>query len=545
MGSGTHVRRYWLIYIVLVVLLLSLFIENFILSEDFRILQFRSIDDLAFQLVLRDIHVAMSQGNFLSLLQRNDYGYGWIFWFPLGIITYPLYLINTYFSVAWPLISFPRQLSLVFGLGSLWFLHKILDRMAIPRWACASSVLIFALFPTFGSFSLRFGTVNAVMFFAVLAVYFAQKDEPSTRTGRLKVIVCVAAAGGIKLTGLLIAPLAFCLILSRLKWAGWTGLIKIGIQSVVTFLIFLIFFLNPALFVAPFDFSIWTKYVSIIKHFVGVTRDTTEVVGFFDLLLTIVFGKGIAIFSYILLFIGIGILYAKDKLIRRDLAAILFSYFFVAIYLAWSVNNAASAVIYMTVVSFLLVVGVGGWAKCRYGKIAVFIIFLILAINVFIGAGVLKQFGYGNQPVNHFSFFTAEGGRAKKLEIVSNIDQCLDIKDKIHWTGHVFVDYTLPNGLNQFTLPKACVSVAWGNLSPNGKYCGTPVDYLVLDPLAIGALPEAEFQNKVGLADAKTGDAMQVDRASREQLRTSGRFDGHQFKEICADEDVRVYRAVN
>ena len=107
-------------YFTIVLILTSLFLENFIFSENIGLLGFREIDDYAFQSTLRTIH---SGSRFFSL---NDYAYGWIYWAFMAIITYPFYLISHYLSIDWPLIVVPRQVSLLSGIASLFYLRKIL-----------------------------------------------------------------------------------------------------------------------------------------------------------------------------------------------------------------------------------------------------------------------------------------------------------------------------------------------------------------------------------------------------------------------------------
>ena len=112
----------------------------------------RTVDDLAFQLALRDAHTSIASGQFSKLWILNYYAYGWLYWAPLAWITYPLYLISSYFGIDWPLIVVPRQVSLLFALGGAYFLRKIVKRFTQNEAICATAALIYLLFPAIAFF---------------------------------------------------------------------------------------------------------------------------------------------------------------------------------------------------------------------------------------------------------------------------------------------------------------------------------------------------------------------------------------------------------
>lgn len=133
-------------------IVLLLFYENFLFSEKLGRLASRTVDDLAFQLALRDAHTSIASGQFSKLWILNYYAYGWLYWAPLAWITYPLYLISSYFGIDWPLIVVPRQVSLLFALGGAYFLRKIVKRFTQNEAICATAALIYLLFPAIAFF---------------------------------------------------------------------------------------------------------------------------------------------------------------------------------------------------------------------------------------------------------------------------------------------------------------------------------------------------------------------------------------------------------
>jgi hypothetical protein len=107
------------------------------------------------------------------------------------------------------------------------------------------------------------------------------------------------------------------------------------------------------------------------------------------------------------------------------------------------------------------------------------------------------------------------------------------------------MDFTLPMFMNSLSDPQTCVSLAWNNLSPAGKYCGRPIDFMVLDTeKAVGALPDDKFNEKVSMTNDATAQAYRQDRHYRQQILQGGEFDGRQFTLVCDIGRARVLKAV-
>jgi len=95
---------------------------------------FREIDDIAFQDTLRRVHLLIENAQYSEIWQINDYAYGWIYWAPTALITYPLYILSSHTGLDWPLIVTPRQFSLFFAILSLFVLRKILTKIGVSQW---------------------------------------------------------------------------------------------------------------------------------------------------------------------------------------------------------------------------------------------------------------------------------------------------------------------------------------------------------------------------------------------------------------------------
>ena len=165
----------------------------------------------------------------------------------------------------------PRQVSLLFALGGAYFLRKIVKRFTQNEAICATAALIYLLFP-------------AIAFFH--AIRHRHRDfvpvdpERVSAVARQSIIIpalapaviVLAAAGAVKLSGLLIAPFLFLIIVRRLigkpVWHMLGTLFALGSLFVAT----LILLTNPALLAAPFHPQILHDYLGVLKHHMQVTQ---------------------------------------------------------------------------------------------------------------------------------------------------------------------------------------------------------------------------------------------------------------------------------
>lgn len=536
-------------YAITGAIIATLFLENFAFSSNLGILGFREIDDVAFQSTLRRVHLGLQSGNLEQLFSINDYAYGWIFWAPLVIVTYPLFMISQALSVDWPLIIAPRQISLLFAVLSLVVMRKILKRLEVPEWGCASAVVIFALFPSLGYFSLRFGTVNAVAFFSLLTIYLALKDERATVNGTVRVALSLAVAGALKLSGLLIAPLAAFLVLRRMRGRQIVPMLLI---PAVVFFLALGILTNPQFLLIPFKPQIWTEYLAIVQHFLEVTRTPSGPENPVKRFYLGVFGSLANMVVMTVLAAGWLVAIIRNKTHRTDFVAILVAVLMASTYLILSVKNTSSIGSYFTSVSFLILLGIAGYANSPRA-IYLFSMLVILMLADF-AYRVEKEFENASLvaeglkkplvPKSHLNYFIKEAFSSKDMSLASSAVNCIEEHSKDGKAKHIFIDFTAPSAINALSYPETCVSVAWNNLSPTGKYCSKPVDYLILDTRdAVGFLPADKFEKRIKTTDAKTAEGYRQDRQSRMLISSEGTFDNQRFRVVCDLGRLKIFKS--
>lgn len=530
-------------YAIVVCLVGALFYQNFLISSSLGLTGLRDIDDLAFQSVLRKVHLLLLNGDFAGIWQINDYAYGWIYWFPVGVVTFPFYLLSHYAQIDWPLVVFPRQMSLMFAVLSLLVMRRLLRRAGVPEVGVAAALAIFCLFPTLGYFSMRFGTVNAVMFFSLLSFYFAWDDKPSTARGRFLALLALAVAGGIKPSGLLIAPLIGGLILVRLADRSIIGIVRaIALPSIV-FILALIVFINPAFISIPVDATVWPHYKGILLSILETTKTAADATPPIWRLYKGVFGSNLNACAILLLAVGIVIFGVKEKSERAATVVVVLSVLIMCSYLMLSVKSAGSIGSYATAGLFLMLLGVLGWVRVRGGLV---VLGAVIALMVADAALRIDQQLHSRPSLwGHFAYFVKDGGMEGAYQDAQAVDNCAAELGNRGWSGHVFSDYRLSLQSNSLTHPNTCFSVAWDSLSPAGRYCDRPVDFLVLDKKAPGALSLSEFEKYLKDKDEKLVARLRTDRASREAIERDGAFNGQHFELACEHARVKVFKAVD
>ncbi|MBM5461558.1 hypothetical protein H8F21_28790 [Pseudomonas sp. P66] len=533
-------RRYATVcYLLTGVIFAILFVENFIFSSDFTLLGFRSYDDVGFQASLRRAHLILQAGDWPKFFILNDYAYGWVFWATIALITYPLFLLEQSFSIAWPLIVTPRQLSLLFGVMCLMVMHKLLKQLKVPSWACAGAVLIFALFPSMGYFSLRFGTVNAVTFFSLLALYYALKQEKSTTWGVTRVALSLAIAGAIKLSGLLIAPLIALLLLRRLDWSR---AVKTLVPPLIVFLLVLGVMINPSFLLIPSAPHFWIDYLNDLQKFLEVTRIPEGPANPVERFYYGVFRAFGAFLAMLLLMFGWFIAMRQDRSVRSDFLAIIAIFVSVAIYLAVSVKNVSSVGSYFTGISFVLLLGVVGYARSSSGPrvLGVIISLLFLQQLFLLNKGIQSE----TPGMSHASYFIAKEFVEDDVALATSALACVKEHSNGASVGQILIDFTVPVAINSISHPETCLSMAWDNLSPARKYCGSPVDFLILDAeKAVGFLPAELFDEKIKSTNATMAEVYREDRKNRELLINQGEFGNQHYTQVCDLGRLKIFKA--
>lgn len=243
----------------------ALFIENFVFSNSFSTIQLREIDDTAFQYSIRNIHESISSFKFDRLIKLNDYGYGWIYWIIVGLITYPFYLLALVTDFYVPLIALPRDISLAFTIGSSFFIYKSLSFYSKDEFLKFMSMILLMSFPAFGFFSMRFGTVSQVMFFSTLAFYLTIRKDDYEKKDLRNIAISAALCVGTKISGALILPLIGLIMADRMQWKMNKETFKKAKYFLLNFLLFFVLFSDPALFLSPFKPEYLYSYIEALK----------------------------------------------------------------------------------------------------------------------------------------------------------------------------------------------------------------------------------------------------------------------------------------
>ncbi len=257
-----------LIYLAgLTAIFFILFGENYVLSDDYSLLPLREIDDSAFQMSLRRIHEDLQEGKLRRLFMTNDYGYGAIFWFSHGVITFVPYLLSSDHYV----ILLPRLLSLFFAFASLFFIYKIARLYTDKIYLCVAAALIYALQPEFAFMSLRFHTHAQLLFFSILGMYLLLRSSDFASLFKWS-IVSFACAIATKMNAIILLP-GVALYLYLISQLSILDFIKKYWKPALAGILLALFLFNPAIvlfFIFPKKALKAIETLIKFMHFAGI-----------------------------------------------------------------------------------------------------------------------------------------------------------------------------------------------------------------------------------------------------------------------------------
>ena len=535
-----------LFYLIIISLIVLLACENFIYSNNFGELTFRSIDDLAFQITLKRVHLLIEQQNFIQLLNINDYGYGWIYWIFTSVATYPLYLLNKYHSIAWPLIVAPRQLSLLFSCLTLLYLYKLFKLLDFDDLTASTALLCYSLLPTFGYFSLRFGTVSAVTFFSLLSFYFAFLQYKSRESQNYKSLIALSIAGAIKLNGLFIAPLIGLLL--SIRELNSKKYQKIIINFAYLILV-LLFFTIPFVYIFPLTifesssfikyFQAITDYLSMMKHFINVTNISASSSSPFKDFIFGLFHNFYIFIVFLILSVGVFRLVFKEFSGSLPLF-FLFFLFATILYLFLNVKNFISAGIYFTSISFIFFMGFNSLST----NIKPLILYscLLIMSSSFISDNFL---GLKKYDLSHFSYFHQKADDLGDHIKAKKIDDCLSFSTSDNSAKAIAIDYQIKSHLNILQYPSMCFVYIFSNLTSHSNNCNMPFDYFLIDSSSPAFQNDLNFKEYLISQDIKMRDYLTSDRDLKAQLVTHETFDKKKYNLFCVIDNVRIFKLRN
>ena len=411
----------WIIYLLIFGLLATLFFQNFIYSDSFESLSlfFRRIDDIAFQLVLRDMHHAMIELNFKGFLATNNYSYGWIYWFPLALLTFPFYLIDSHVSEI-AIIVIPREISLFWQIGTIIIVYKIMMHFTFNKKLSLLAVFSFVLFPSFGIYSSVFGTPSQIQFFASLAIYLTLIVKEIDTRSIIKIALSIAFAGATKVTGLMVLPIVGLLLLKKLNF-------RLNISNFKFILLFMFILIsiwwilyNPLLVFSFFDKKLWSDFITNFTYgFSTINVNVLESISIFEKLENGIasgtFHWSITLLLLLLLLIEIFIRYKKNE-DYQTLLMIFLGLFVIVMFLCINVKNGVSYIVnYFTIANYLFLLGFVLLNRINK-KVSLVIIIGLVSLNFCLN---FKNF---NDPLfGYFSSFNSIENTKKKQEINERI----------------------------------------------------------------------------------------------------------------------------
>jgi hypothetical protein len=253
---------FWIAGIFFVI---RLFNENFILSNDFSVLPFREIDDLAFQATVRTIITDFTSGDLFALLKVNDYGYGSLFWFISTLLAMPGYVVSNESIV----ILAPRMASLLSCVLAAYVFCQTTRRFTQNPSVTTITTTLFLCSPIIALVSLRFHNHAYILLLSSAAFYYS-----FDRRKKFRIIssILLGLSIGIKLSALLVMPV----VLSNLftseffdrKFSFRNALFWTGLYLLIASTAFLVAY-NPLsllrLLVLDSDFSEFSNMIAYAK----------------------------------------------------------------------------------------------------------------------------------------------------------------------------------------------------------------------------------------------------------------------------------------
>ncbi|WP_322777248.1 hypothetical protein, partial [Candidatus Megaera venefica] len=159
-----------------------LLFQNFLFTSNFELYSIRSGDGASFHAPLRKVHDYFVNFKLDSLFKNLYYfGYNWLFWFSLGLVTLPLYLIGN----EQLLIIAPCIIMQLYIIGCFLVFYKVIGLFSKDKLLNYLILFIALSFPSSGFFSLHFYCIAAPAFFMLLSIYFMIKSGTSNERKNL------------------------------------------------------------------------------------------------------------------------------------------------------------------------------------------------------------------------------------------------------------------------------------------------------------------------------------------------------------------------
>lgn len=396
-----------------------LFVQNFIFSSSFDILLFRSIDDYAFQKVLRECHENIFYFKKpLNLFVINNYAYGWLFWIIHVVLTLPFYLISILGS-DFLLISMARNISLFFMIGSCFVLFKISKLYTKDKYIPYFIVLFFMSYGFFAFSAMSFRSIAQSCFFCILTLYLTLRNKEISKKDLKYIAISLSACIGTKLSAALVLPLIAILLLDRFNY----NFNKENFKKSLYFLKYLIpisiFFTNPSLFYSPFKSELLKNYLYIMSYQLNsIKTNYGDPSNFFEIFKSAFFEHYLN--KYLMLFFILVLLLKlinDIKILRKNKFDFLYYFIFLISLTLYLVNNIKMGANYVAnyffSFSFILILSLVYLDKFK-PKITYGLLIALFFFNILLNFNQVKNY--------YFEFFAKKNLQTTKNNFSAQYD---------------------------------------------------------------------------------------------------------------------------
>lgn len=520
-------------YLILFFIILTVFCENFIAGTSFDLLGLRTIDDQALQASLRKYHEQpLSQITFM-----NDYGYGWFFWFPMYIITLPLYFVYRFAGIAWPLIVIPRMQSLFFSVLCLFLMYKIVSLYTKNKLIIVTAIFLMPIFPTGAYFAGRFGTNPQTAFFSMLSVWYVLKNSKIDTIDLRKVLGSFALAMGTKTSAIIIAPILILLVLERYGWKFNKRNIVIWIRESFFAFILMVFTISPAILLAPFNIQNATNSFNVLYSYVSQRSGSADIILNFGGFI----GESYFLMAAVLLFLGLIYLSATQKY-KRDFLWLFCGSALGILFLCRTIDYGSMyIVIYGFAISFVLPLGLIALEyinvkdiKIKSRIVSVICCLMCVQQLFFIGGKVIRNDSYSILAYYDYYMNNVSAYNARHNALLDNNNGNII----------VFVDWSVPAIVSSLGHEDITYYTIWNDL---GVY-NQEVNNIVLDKKCDAMTKtQEELQQILDENENSLSQSKQLrmnDFYARQSLVYNNRLFDSEWKLYYEDEGVLMYRRI-
>ncbi len=506
----------------LVAVFLNVFSVNLILSENWELLELRSIDDYAMQYSVHLMQEAILHHDWKRVFTFFDFAYGNAYWLLTSILLMPFHLIGS----AQMMIVASRELSLFFFFGAVYVMGLIIDRVyPDARYLKFPALILMATIPIAKVFTTKLHVNMQSLLWGFLAFYFLVKDPVLKRKHLCWSAVFGGMCAGFKLTGIFMSPLLGLLLLEKLSGRSlWEKTRGVALY-LFCFIVVMAATTAPVSLLFPFFKS---DLISIYNTFINYKNMATSATDPFWELLEGVFRYYASPLNQIILLILFLFLIISGIKRRQYVSLFVFSavIFSVAIVMMTIHKQSIYLSTYTINLCFLLPLGLLGLSVipgARWLKV-------VLAYGVVI-AGLL-DFSFQKNPFLSNCDFRAMMKERPVQNVLKAGEDIRSLIAPLKLPVSVLQDDGMVFPGTPFT-PGVSIVINFGNLT--GYSSGRIFDYILLN--------SAHYYDQK--APPEPGKPLDREAQIRETLYKNGDFLGKKYKLIYERNDALLYRLVS